>query len=358
MLKQSPRALGYRMPAEWARHDATWISWPHDPNTWPEKVTHAEHCVARWVRALVRGERVEINVLDETHRQHVMEILRDWDVPLDDVGLHLRPTADAWIRDYGPSFVVGSQGLAAICWEFDAWGGKGEQYYGDRRVFDTKVARDIASSLDVPHFAPGIVLEGGSIEVNGEGTLMATRECLLDSRSRPAQQQEVEAALRESLGVEHVLWLANVPMEGDDTDGHIDNLARFVGPHTVLTVIETDRTRPLYEPLQQNLRRLEAMRVQDGKQLTVVTVPLPAPFHYRWAPYGKKARQQFPASYANFYIGNEVVLVPVYADANDHLAVETIRQCFPDRAIIGIDCCDYILGQGAIHCSTQQQPAI
>ncbi|HEY3998814.1 MAG TPA: agmatine deiminase family protein [Candidatus Xenobia bacterium] len=337
----TPAEQGYRMPAEWAPHASTWISWPHEPTTWPGRLPQAEACVARWVRALAGSERVDINVLDAQHQAHVEGVLEEWDIPLAGVAFHPIPTADAWIRDYGPTFVKGSDGVAAVRWQFDAWGGKGVGYYGENEGRDRLVAEKVASAAGVPVFDTGLVLEGGAIDVNGEGVLIATRDCLLSHRGRPEAGALVEGVLHDFLGVERVVWLENAPLPGDDTDGHVDNLARFTGPRTVL-LAWVDKSHPLYDVLRRN-------RVLLERDFEVIPLELPAPVRHRG--------QSFPASYLNFYIGNRIVLAPIYADRHDVRALETLSRCFPDRGVVPIDCCDYILGQGAIHCSTQQQPA-
>jgi agmatine deiminase len=357
----TPRQLGYRMPAEWEPHRATWLSWPHEPTTWPHKLTHVEQCFARWIKALLQsGERVELNVRHTKHAAHVRRILNDWDLDWTLLRLHEIATNDVWIRDYGPIFVTrdGPEPLAIIDWDFDGWGGKAETYYGSAAGLDNEVPRRIADLLGLPRFVPGVVLEGGGIEVNGAGTLLAARECLLHMRSRGDAQAALEQKLADYLGVRHFIWLDNVSFEGDDTDGHIDNLARFVGPNRVVCVVTSDRGSNMYGPLQGARQALQAAHDQDGRPLEVIDLPLPQAFHYHWDPPGGKQRQRFPASYANFYIGNKVVLVPTYADPNDLPALRVIQDCFPTRQVIGIDCCDYILGQGAIHCSSQQEPAV
>ncbi len=367
----TPRRLGFRMPAEWEPHQATWLSWPHEATTWPEKVPFAEQTMARWVRELARThERVDVNVLDAAHESRVRGILEDWDVLMAHVHLHPIPTADVWIRDYGPIFITrkdapddGYGRLAVTAWDFDAWGGKGAGYYGDREHRDRSVAESIGTLLDVPVFKPGMVLEGGGIEVNGGGTLMAARDCLLTHRQReggsPAGvQANVEHRLHDYLGVDHFIWVENVHFEGDDTDGHIDNLARFVGPRTIAVAMAEERSHPLYRKLRDTVRFLERQRTETGHPVEVVPLPMPTEFHYRWLQQGSKVRQQFPASYLNFYIGNHAVLVPIYADRHDVAALDLLSRCFPDRHVIPIDCCDYILGQGAIHCSTQQVPRV
>ncbi|MBZ0272003.1 agmatine deiminase family protein [bacterium] len=379
----TPRELGFSMPPEWAAHDATWLTWPRDPGTWPGKLAFARHAMARWVREIVRDrpsasarqkpprppERVEINVCDAAQKASAARLLQDWDIDLSRVGFHTNPSNDVWIRDYGPIFVTRAEDrgdgygrIACVDFSFDAWGGKGRQYYGDEYGLDGKIARRIAKELGVPRFAVPDVMEGGAIDVNGAGTLMAARDCVINLRRRagrtPAERRaHVERTFADFLGQTHFLWVDDVAIEGDDTDGHIDNLARFAGKRTIVTVVAEDRSDPLFEPLKKNERALASARGADGRRFDVVAVPAPPAFRYRTRRWGKPVRWRYPASYANFYIANHVVLVPTFSTASDLPALEALAKLFPDRDIVGVDSCDYILGQGAVHCSTQQQPA-
>ncbi len=373
---RTPSEIGFRMPAEWETHEATWLTWPHDPGTWPGKVEIARQAMARWVREIVkvrpgaRRRREIVNVIarDDAIRGDIETTLGDWDIDPAAVKIHTIPNNDVWIRDYGPIFITrdGDPGdglgcLAVVDWDFDAWGGKGEKYYGESLGLDNRVSERIAEIVGVPRFVPGEVLEGGGIEVDGEGTLMAATQCLLAMREREGgsldeRRAHMERALTEFLGVRHFVWVDNVDFEGDDTDGHIDNLARFVAPGRILTVTCDDPKDPLHDPLRRHLDALRAKNDITGRPYDIVTVPLPAAFRFRCLREGAPERWRYPTSYANFYIANNVVLVPTYADENDRRALDAIASCFPDRAVVGIDCCDYILGQGAIHCSTQQQP--
>lgn len=371
----TPRELGFRMPAEWETHAATWLTWPRDPLTWPGKLPLARQVMARWVREITRAragatrpvEHVHILCHDEAIRDDAATTLEDWDIPAERVSLAVVPNNDVWIRDYGPIFVTrecdhgdGFGRRAVVDWDFDAWGGKGEKYYGEELGLDNRVPAVIAQTLGLARFTPGEVLEGGGIEVNGAGVLMAATQCLLAMREREGatddeRRAHMERVLGEYLGVTRFLWVDNVDFEGDDTDGHIDNLARFVGENRILTVTCDDAADPLYEPL---LRHHAALREKAGSDFEIVTVALPSAFRYRCVRDGEPARWRYPTSYANFYIANNVVLVPTFADDHDRAALDAIAGCFPDRAVVGIDCCDYILGQGAIHCSTQQMPAV
>jgi len=345
----TPASLGFRMPAEWEPHAATWLSWPHKRESWPGNFEPIPDIWITMVRALVPHERVNILSNDSATAASIREQLRAARVPLDNVSLYDIPTDDAWMRDHGPTFVtrrVGARGeLAAIDWIYNAWGGKYPPW--DR---DDAVPTQVAARLDVTVFSPGIVLEGGSIDVNGLGTLLTTEACLLNRNRNPhLGRADIERYLRDYLGVRHILWLGD-GIAGDDTDGHIDDLTRFVAPTTVVTIVERDPSDENYERLQANQQRLQAMTDQDGRRLRVVPLPMPAPVYYEG--------QRLPASYANFYIANGVVLVPAFADPHDELALQILRELFPDRQVIGINARAMVWGLGAFHCVTQQQPMV
>ena len=345
----TPSALGFRMPAEWEPHAATWLSWPHKEASWPGNFAPIPGIWVEMVRALAPAEHVNILVNDAGAAAAVRALLRDAEVRLDNVTLHEIPTDDAWARDHGPTFVTRNVDagceIAAIDWIYNAWGGKYPPWDKDD-VVPTK----IAAELGVPVFEPGIVLEGGSIEVNGCGTLLTSESCLLNTNRNPQlTRAQIERYLRDYLGVRHILWLGD-GIVGDDTDGHIDDLTRFVDPTTVVTVVESNRDDENFEPLQENLARLRAMTDQDGRALRIVTLPMPAPVAYEG--------QRLPASYANFYIGNGAVLVPIFNDRNDEPALETIKSVLPGRRVVGINARELVWGLGAFHCVTQQQPAV
>jgi len=343
----TPAALGYRMPAEWERHEGTWLSWPHKADTWPGKLAAIVPVWVEMVRALAHGERVHILVNESAPASRVTSLLKGAGIEMAAVTLHEIPTDDAWARDHGPIFVTrpGSSHLAVVDWRFNSWGGKYPPWERDDLV-----PRQIAALLDVPIFSPGIVLEGGSIDVNGRGTLLTTESCLLNANRNPhLGREEIETFLCDYLGVHHVLWLRE-GIEGDDTDGHVDDLTRFVNETTVVTVVENDPTDENYEPLQANYRALQEMTDQDGRPLQVLQLPMPAPIYYEGT--------RLPASYANFYIGNRVVLLPVFDDPDDAIAKEVLAGAFPGREIVGIDAVDLVWGLGAFHCVTQQQPEV
>lgn len=344
----TPAELGYRMPAEWEPHRGTWLSWPHKEASWPGKFGPVPAIFARMVRHLADNEEVHINVAGPDMEQDVRRMLADSGADSGNVFFHYNPTNDAWCRDHGPIFIqrpTGGRNEAIVDWDFNAWGDKYPPYNLDD-VIPTRVAQE----LDLPVFHPGIVLEGGSIDVNGKGTVLTTEACLLNRNRNPQLDRgAIEDRLRAYLGVSHVLWLGD-GIAGDDTDGHVDDLTRFVDPATVVTVVEDDPADENYEPLQSNLERLNRMTDQDGRPLRVATMPMPAAVWHDG--------QRLPASYANFYIANGVVLLPTYDSARDEEARTTLQSLLPTREIIGIDCTDLVWGLGAFHCVTQQWPLV
>ena len=332
------------MPAEWESHRGTWLSWPHKEASWPGKFEPVPGIFAEMVKRLVPGEEVHINVRDAVMEQEVRVLLAGRAVPLGNVVFHHHPTNDAWCRDHGPIFVHRPDGSEVILdWGYNAWGNKYPLY-----DLDDVVPTRIGEELGIPVISPGMILEGGSIDVNGQGTLLTTEACLLNPNRNPSLSRErIEAQLRRYLGVRHILWLGD-GIEGDDTDGHIDDLTRFVGPRTVVTVIEENQADTNYQPLQENLELLRSMTDQDGEPLEIVTLPMPRPLYHE--------DQRLPASYANFYIGNRVVLLPAYDPPRDAEACATLQRLFPDREVVAIDCTDLVWGLGAFHCVTQQWP--
>jgi agmatine deiminase len=341
-----PNELGYRMPAEWEPHEATWLSWPHNRESWPGVFEGVEPAMASFVAALAECEPVHINVLDAAHERHVRKVLAAF-APAERLSFHRFPTNDAWCRDHGAIFVTRPGADAprlALDFDYNAWGGKYPPFDLDR-----KIARMMAAALEVPRFAqPHIVLEGGSIEVNGAGALLTTEQCLLNSNRNPQlTQADIERILRDAFGVTEIVWLGE-GIEGDDTDGHIDDLTRFFGPSSVLTVMEPNRRDKNHEPLAANRRRLAELEV-GGRALEVVEVPMPEPQYLE--------TQRLPASYANFYVANGAVFVPVFGCAADAAACAIIGGCFPGRRVVPIDCRVLVAGLGTLHCLTQQVPA-
>jgi agmatine deiminase len=348
LSQSTPRSLGYSMPAEWMPHRATWLSWPHNRETWPTQLETVREIWVRMMQVLALNERVLLLVNDEQTREDVSLRLKNVGAVMKNVSILSIPTVDVWMRDYGPTFLSrrGSENpLAVNDWIFNGWGRKYRAYEDDDRV-----AKDMASWLRVPVFNHSVVLEGGSIEVNGAGTCLTTEQCLLNRNRNPdMSREEIEQFLKETLGVTHLIWLGE-GINGDDTDGHIDDIARFVNPSTVVCILEADSKDENYAPLRENYERLQGARDQDGKTLSVVTLPCPAPVAH--------AGLRLPASYANFYIANEVVLVPVFDDPNDRKALGILQELFPARRVVGLPCKVVVAGLGTIHCVTQQEPSI
>lgn len=344
MTRPAPAELGFRMPAEWAPHQATWISWPHNLETWPGVLAAAEAAMVQAVQALAGGETVRINVLDAAHEAHVRGLLGAVaDTPA--VVFHHFPTNDAWCRDHGATFVRDAAGtLAAVDCGFNAWGGK----YPPWDLDDAIPAR-MAAALGLQRFDGGMILEGGAIDVNGAGALLTTEQCLLNENRNPElSRADIEERLGLLLGVTQVLWLGD-GIAGDDTDGHIDDITRFVAEDKVVTVVEPDRADPNHAPLAENLARLRDMRLADGRPLEIIELPMPAPVELDGA--------RLPASYGNFYIGNEVVLLPAFDQPGDELAAGILARCFPGRRVVPIRANELVVGLGAFHCLTQQVPA-
>ena len=353
----APAREGFRMPAEWEPHQATWLVWPHARADWEVKTTAVEWCYAEMVRHLARGERVAIVYHDQTVRRRAERRLRQAGVDLRRVDGHVVPTDRSWIRDCGPIFVVGGKDgrreVAATDWRFNGWA----RYRAWRR--DDALPRAIAGRLGMRRFeiavaADGgprrVVLEGGAVDVNGQGLLLATEQCLLgrrQARNPGLSRAALEQALRQGLGIERVLWLG-AGIAGDDTHGHVDDVARFVRADTVAAAVEPDAGDDNHAPLAGNLARLRAMRDPRGRPLRVVTVPMPRPLFF--------AGERLPASYLNFYVGNGVVLVPTFNDPADRAALGILAELFPDREVVGVHAGDLVFGRGAVHCVTQQQP--
>ena len=337
------------MPAEWAPHRGTWLSWPHKEASWPGKFTPVPAVFARMIGELVAHEEVHINVAGPDMESDARDVLARAGVPIGRVFFHHIPTNDAWCHDHGPIFIErdreGRREQAIVDWGFNAWGGKYPPF-----DLDDVVPTRIGAELGLPVFTPGIVMEGGSLDVNGRGTLLTTESCLLNPNRNPALDRGgIERRLRDYLGVRQILWLGD-GIVGDDTDGHVDDLTRFTDPRTVVTVVEDDPADPNYGPLRDNLERLRSMRDQDGEPFRVVTLPMPRPLEHEG--------QRLPASYANFYIANGVVLLPTYDPARDETARTRLQALFPDRRVVGIDCTDLVWGLGAFHCVSQQWPAV
>jgi agmatine deiminase len=339
----------YRMPAEWEPHHATWLAWPHDRETFPRRVAAVEAAYVRIVHALHVGELVHLVVKDPATRRRATLLLSLQGVDMDRVRFHVWPYADVWFRDYGPTFVLDSQDRKAMVhWQFNAWGGKYPELMADATI---PVLMNV--DLKLPRLEPGLFMEGGAIDVNGAGTLLTTEQCLLNGNRNPGLDRiNIERCLEAHLGVRNILWLPG-GIVGDDTDGHIDNLARFVNPTTVVCLVEPDETDENYSALRRNREFLSGQVDQDGRPLDIIQ--LPAPGRIRRQVRGE--RRRLPASYANFYIGNQTVLVPTFNCPQDDPALRILGEVFSGRTVTGIDCSDLLLGLGTLHCITQQEPA-
>ncbi len=339
------------MPAEWEPHAATWLAWPHYQNDWPGKFEPIPWVYAEIVRALSKGERVEILVKNAALEKSARAVLEKADALNRNVRFHCWATNRVWTRDSGCSFVLSDAGkLGAVKWRFNAWA-KYPNWRHDEKVGSLMAEAARAREFRASYAGERVVLEGGSIDVNGKGTLLTTEECLLSrvqERNPRMKRGNYEKVFSDYLGISNVIWLGN-GICGDDTHGHVDDLARFVGPDTVVTVVEMNSKDRNYRPLQDNLQRLRQATDQDGKGLNVIELPLPSALVFDGT--------RLPASYANFYIANGRVLVPVFNDPNDRLALNLLADLFVDREIVPIYCGDLIWGFGAIHCMTQQQPA-
>ena len=339
------------MPAEWEPHEATWLGWPHELTDWPGKFAPIPWAFAEIVRCLSQVERVHLLVENRTAESRVCTILKKSGAALDNVTFFRVPTDRGWMRDSGPICVRNSDGDVAFNhFVFNGWA-KYANHKKDAAVV-TKVNAKLKHRVFQPtHKGRRVVLEGGSIDVNGAGTLLTTEECLLSKtqeRNPAFTREDYEQVFRDCLGVTHVLWLKN-GIAGDDTHGHVDDLTRFVNPTTVVTIVESDRNDANYDALQENLSLLNSMTDQDGHPLRVETLPMPKPVSFDG--------QRLPASYANFYIANKIVIVPTFNDSNDRAALNTLTGLFPTREVIGIPCRDLVLGLGTLHCMTQQQPS-
>jgi len=347
MQQTTPRQLGYRFPAEWEPHTATWLSYPHNENSWPDKIETIFPYYHQFIKTIAQKETVHINCVDEAMIHSVKRALLEIGTDMNMVILHNHPTNDAWCRDHGPAFLVNAnakQKKVVVNWEYNAWGNK----YPHN--LDNQIPQFVAKHLNVPVYSPGIVMEGGSVEFNGKGTVLTTTACLLHENRNPnLKQVQIEQYLCDYYGVEQVLWIGD-GIEGDDTNGHIDDITRFVNEDTVITVVEHNKNDANYKPLHDNIRLLEKMRLINGKQLSIVELPMPP--EVIWED------QRLPASYANFYICNAGVIVPTFRCDVDNKALDIIQSCFKDRPVIGIDSTDIIWGLGSFHCLSQQEPGV
>lgn len=336
------------MPAEWEPHVATWLTWPRpDGISFPGAYEPIPDVYARFVKLLTQGEEVHINVWNEELEELIRKVLSQHQVLMDRVHLHPFRAYEPWCRDHGPIFVVrerdGVRERAVVDWGYNAWGNKYPPF-----DLDDSIPIHVAQLRNLPLFQPGIVMEGGSLDVNGKGTLLTTEACLLNPNRNPhLSREQIEAHLKDNLGIRHILWLGD-GIVGDDTDGHVDDLTRFVSEDTVVTIVEKDPADENYEILQENLKRLRTMRDQDNRPLRIVELPMPRRIEVDG--------QRLPASYANFYIANGQVIVPTYNDPEDARALQILQSVFQDRKVVGLDSSDLIWGLGSFHCISQQEP--
>ena len=345
---QTPKSLGYSFPAEFAQHDAIWLSWPHKEESWPGKIATIYPSYCAFIKTVALTERVNINVGTDKMRQGAAKMLELAGVDMSKVQFYLHPTNDAWCRDHGPSFLTRNNPehpKAIVDWNINAWGGKYPPY-----DLDDVIPTRIAEQLNLPVFYPEIIMEGGSVDFNGAGTVITSTCCLLNPNRNPhLNQAQIEKYLGDYYGIEQVLWVSE-GIVGDDTDGHIDDTVRFVNEDTVLTVVESNVLSENFDLLQKNLKELKTMKLANGKQLNIVELPMPADVIYE--------EQLLPASYANFYISNGHIIVPTYQCAQDDQAMQIIQSCFPTREVVGIDSSDIIWGLGSFHCLSQQEPSL
>jgi agmatine deiminase len=343
----TPREQGFYFPAEFAKHSATWLSWPHKEASWPGKIETIYPIYAQFIKLLAEGERVHINVVDDAMRTKALRFINEAKADMNNISLFLHPTNDAWCRDHGPAFLLNdsTRQRMIVDWGYNAWGGKYPPF-----DLDDNIPTLIAKHYNLPVVYPGIVMEGGSVDFNGKGTVLTTTSCLLNENRNPhLNQKQLEEYLYNFYGVSNILWLGD-GIVGDDTDGHIDDITRFVNADTVVTVIEHNKSDENYEPLKENLKKLNSMRLENGKQMNIVELPMPSPVVYE--------DMRLPASYANFYIGNKYVIVPTFRDKNDDRALAILQSNFPDRKVVGLDSWDIIWGLGSFHCLSQQEPTV
>lgn len=344
----TPASAGYHFPAEFEQHEATWLSWPHKEASWPGKIDSIYPNYSLFIKYLAMSEKVRINVANSAMKIFAESHLLKAGVNMQQIEFFMHPTNDAWCRDHGPAYLINKDAdikKVIVDWKYNAWGNKYPPF-----DLDDIIPTLIGKHFNIPVYHPGIIMEGGSVEFNGAGTLLTSTCCLLNENRNPQlNQQQIEQYLFDYYGVQQVLWVAD-GIIGDDTDGHIDDTVRFVNEDTVITIIEENKADENYNLLQKNLKQLKSMRLLNGKQLNIVELPMPdAVIH---------EDQRLPASYANFYISNQHVIVPTFRSAKDDKALQIIASCFPSRAVVGIDSTDIIWGLGSFHCLSQQEPLV
>jgi len=345
MRTLTPKSLGFSFPAEWTKHEATWLTYPKQNDSWPERIEEVETVYNQFIRILSTAEKVHLNVEDISYEQRIAVELDRIGCPMDQIIFHHFKSDDCWCRDHGPAFLLDKNGEKAIVkWEFNAWGGK----YAFEN--DNKITLQIADFLKIKPFKPGIVMEGGSIEVNGMGDLLTSTACLLNNNRNPElTKNKLEGFLCNYYGVEQILWLGD-GIAGDDTDGHIDDIARFANNNTLLMAVEQDKRSINYAPLQENLKIAVKFKLTNGTNPEVIELPMPGPQYIDNAP--------LPASYANFYICNAGIVLPVFNCKQDTQAIEILEKVFPDRKVFPLDSRRVIHGLGSWHCLSQQEPAV
>jgi agmatine deiminase len=343
-MPQSPASRGFRFPAEWEVHEATWLSWPTNRATWPELDAMLPDYAA-FVREIARGETVHINLPAGAARDHAISLLQNAGADLHKIVWHEIPTNDAWCRDHGPLVLVHQDGRRLILdFEYNAWGGKYPPFDNDDRV-----PAQVGAFLKIPVESQGIVMEGGSLDFNGQGVLLTTSHCLLNPNRNPhLNQTQIAEHLSKAFDLQEILWLGD-GIVGDDTDGHVDDITRFVGPQTIVTVVESNPEDANFAPLQENLEALKAWNAKHNNAYTIVELPMPAPLYVDG--------ERLPASYGNFYICNAAVIVPTFADPMDEVALNLLRTVIIDRPVIGLDSRRIVWGLGSFHCLSQQIPA-
>ncbi len=344
----NPSQKGYYFPAEFAPHLATWLSWPHNEDSWPGKINTIFPSYAKFIAELTLSELVRINVKDEAMKTFALEHISKTGADLTKIEFYFHPTNDAWCRDHGPAFLINPKAevkKVIVDWGYNAWGNKYPPF-----DLDDEIPTHIGVALGLPVYYPGIVMEGGSVDFNGAGTLITSTSCLLNKNRNPDfSQEQLEQYLHDYYGVEQILWI-DKGIVGDDTDGHVDDTVRFVNEDTVLAVVESNKKDPNHILLEQNLKQLKELRLLNGKPLHIIELPMPVELFH--------GAQRLPASYANFYIANKSVIVPTYQCKYDEKALKIIQDCFPNRKVVGIDSTDIIWGLGSFHCLSQQEPLV
>ena len=344
--RPTPKDLGYRFPAEFEQHAATWLSWPHKEASWPGKIEQIYPSYCLFIQALAENEFVHINVANDAMKSFAQKKLEAASTLMDRVRFYTHPTNDAWCRDHGPAFLINplaAQPKIIIDWNYNAWGNKYPPF-----DLDDRIPTLIATAYEIPVLYPDIIMEGGSVDFNGKGTVITSESCLLNPNRNPSLSRSgIESYLEAYYGIDQILWVKD-GIVGDDTDGHIDDTVRFINEDSVIAVVEEDKSDENYEILQRNLGDLKSMRLLNGKQLNIIELPMPEKIIYE--------DQRLPASYANFYIANGLVIVPTFRSSRDERALRIIQDAFPERKVLGIDSTDIIWGLGSFHCLSQQEP--